>query len=89
VRAVVTRQSLVEKLEATRKAAHDTGQFSAAVAATKEIAILCGLRIERSERGQPGEFEWIEKLTVDELQLLAEGKLDIEAYRGSNTGRLN
>jgi hypothetical protein len=88
-RAVVTRQSLVEKLEATRKAAHDTGQFSAAVAATKEIAILCGLRIERSERGQPGEFEWIEKLTVDELQLLAEGKLDIDAYRGSSTGRLN
>jgi hypothetical protein len=80
---------LVEKLEATRKAAHDAGQFSAAVAATKEIGILCGLRIERSERGQPGEFEWIEKLTVDELQLLAEGKLDIEAYRGSSAGRLN
>jgi hypothetical protein len=29
----------VEKLEATRKAAHDTGQFGAAVSATKEIAI--------------------------------------------------
>jgi hypothetical protein len=56
-RAVVTRQSLVEKLEATRVAADKAGQFSAAVAAAKEIAILCGIRIERSERGQPGEFE--------------------------------
>jgi len=26
-------------------------------AAVKEIGILTGLRIERSERGQPGEFE--------------------------------
>jgi hypothetical protein len=30
---------------------------SAAVAAIKEKGILTGLRVERQERGQPGEFE--------------------------------
>jgi hypothetical protein len=60
----------------------------------REIGVLAGIRIERSERGQPGEFDWLDKLDVNELRLLAEGKLDIEAYRqqdggSSRTGRLN
>jgi hypothetical protein len=59
----------------------EAGQYSAAVAAAKEIAVLLGIRIERSERGGPGEFDWVEKLSVDELQLLADGKLDIASYR--------
>src|SRR5262249_59148240 len=53
-RTAITRQSLVEKLEATRAAAEAAGQYSAAVAATKEIALLLGIRIERSERGGAG-----------------------------------
>jgi hypothetical protein len=93
-RAVITRQSLIEKVEAARLAAMEAGQFSAAVAATKEIGVLAGIRIERSERGQPGEFDWLDKLDVNELRLLAEGKLDIDAYRqqdggSSRPGRLN
>jgi hypothetical protein len=80
-RTAITRQSLVEKIEAARVAAMEAGQFSAAVAAAKEIAVLLGIRIERSERGGPGEFDWVEKLSVDELQLLADGKLDIASYR--------
>ena len=84
---------MIEKVEAARVAAMEAGQFSAAVAAAKEIGVLSGIRIERSERGQPGEFEWLDKLNVEELRLLAEGKLDIEAYRqqegGLRTGRLN
>jgi hypothetical protein len=32
-------------------------QFSAAIAAIKEIGVLTGFRIERRERGSPGEFE--------------------------------
>jgi len=93
-RAVITRHSLIEKVEAARLAAMEAGQFSAAVAATKEIGVLAGIRIERSERGQPGEFDWVDKLDVNELRLLAEGKLDIEAYRqqdggSSRPGRLN
>jgi integrase/recombinase XerD len=59
----------------------DAGQMSAATAAVKEIGVLSGIRIERSERGAPGEFDWIEKLSVDELRLLADGKLDIASFR--------
>ena len=80
-RTAITRQSLVEKLEATRKAADEAGQYSAAVAATKEIGVLLGIRIERSERGGPGEFEWVDRLNLEELRALAKGELDVEAYR--------
>jgi hypothetical protein len=34
----------------------------------------------RWERGMPGEFDWLDKLSVDELRLLADGKLDIASY---------
>jgi phage terminase small subunit len=80
-RAAVTRQSEIEMVQAIRKAAMEANQFSAAVAATKEIGVLSGIRIERSERGAPGEFDWLEKLSIDELRLLADGKLDIASYR--------
>src|SRR5215813_9231841 len=85
-RAAITRQSLIEKAEAIRAAAMKAGQFSAAVAATKEIGVLSGIRIERSERGQPGEFDWLDKLSVEELRLLADGKLDIASYRQGDAG---
>ena len=62
-------------------AATEAKQHSAAIAAIKEIGVLSGIRIERSERGMPGEFDWLEKLSVDELRLLADGKLDIASYR--------
>jgi hypothetical protein len=45
----------------------EAGQISAAVAALKEIGVLSGIRIERSERGAPGEFDWLDRLSVDEL----------------------
>jgi hypothetical protein len=80
-RAVITLHSLIEMAQEARKGAMEVGQFSAAVAATKEIGVLAGIRIERSERGAPGEFDWLDKLSVDELRLLADGKLDIESYR--------
>jgi phage terminase small subunit len=80
-RAVITRQSLIEKAEAIYAKAIKDGQLSAAVAATKEIGVLAGIRIERSERGMPGEFDWVDKLSVDELRLLADGKLDIASFR--------
>src|SRR5262245_44107742 len=55
--------------------------FRRAVAATREIAVLLGMRIERSERGGPGEFDWVDHLNVDELRALAKGELNIEEYR--------
>jgi hypothetical protein len=86
-RAVVTRQSLIEKAEAVYKQALEIGQLGAAVAAAKEIGVLTGIRVERSERGAPGEFDWVEKLTVEELRALARGELDIEAVRQSQQSR--
>jgi phage terminase small subunit len=50
-----------------RRGAMEARQFSAAVAATKEIGILSGIRIERSERGAPGEFDWLETASAQQL----------------------
>jgi hypothetical protein len=86
-RAVVTRQSLIEKAEAIYEQAKEAGQTAAAVSALKEIGVLAGIRIERLERGAPGEFDWVEKLTVEELRALARGELDIEAARQSQQSR--
>jgi hypothetical protein len=51
--------------------------------ALKELGVLSGIRIERSERGSPGQFDWLEKLSVDELRQLAAGELDIAQYQPS------
>jgi hypothetical protein len=59
---------------------------------TKKSRLGSGIRIERSERGAPGEFDWVEKLSIAELQALAEGKLDIASFKdesGSGRSRLN
>jgi hypothetical protein len=48
--------------------AKEAGQTTAAVAALKEIGVLSGIRIERSERGAPGEFDWIENASAEELR---------------------
>jgi hypothetical protein len=55
-RAAITKEALIAKAEEVRVQAMEKGQFSAAVAALKELGILTGLRIERSERGSPHEF---------------------------------
>ena len=38
--------------------------------------MLSGQRIERSERGAPGEFDFLEKLSPEQLELYARGELD-------------
>jgi len=81
--AAITKADLIGMARDIYVLAKKSGQGSAAMAAVKEIGVLSGIRIERSERGQPGEFEWLEKLNTDELRLLADGKLDIDAYRDS------
>ena len=40
------------------------GQFNAAISALKELGVLSGKRIERAERGEPGEFD---HMSDDEL----------------------
>jgi hypothetical protein len=51
--------SLIEMAQEARKAAMEKGQVSAAVAAIKEIGILFGIRVERSESGRPREFDGV------------------------------
>jgi hypothetical protein len=79
-RAVITRQGLITKAEEIRDLALKAGQYSAATQAHKEVGVLSGLRIERAERGGPGDFAWVEGLSVEELQALADGRLDIASY---------
>ena len=80
-RAVVTRQSLIEKAEAIYQQAKEAGQTAAAVSALKEIGVLAGIRIERAERGAPGEFDWLENASEDELRAFIAGETDLSAAK--------
>jgi hypothetical protein len=66
-RLALTRDSLTEMAHEVYVKAMEAGQYSPAIGAVREMGILTGLRIERSERGQPGEFD-----NVSTEQLLAE-----------------
>jgi hypothetical protein len=61
---------LIERADMIFRQAMAAGQFNAAISALKELGVLSGKRIERSERGEPGEFDRLsdEKLreAVDE-----------------------
>lgn len=65
VRAEVTVESLIGEAEEARLLAVKLNNPAAAVAAIREKGVLSGKRIERSERGQPGEFEG---MNADELR---------------------
>jgi len=58
-------ESLIDEAEEVRAAAYKSGQYSPAVAALREKAVLSGHRIEKSEVGVPGEFE---SMQDDELE---------------------
>ena len=77
----MTAEGLINEAEQVRAAAVEAGQFSAAIAAIKEKGVLSGKRVERSERGDPGEFEFLNRLTPEELKLLAAGELDLESFQ--------
>jgi phage terminase small subunit len=66
--AVVTLESLIAEVEEARQLAIAINQPSAAVAAIREKGVLSGKRIERAERGLPGEFADLEAMKPDELR---------------------
>jgi hypothetical protein len=82
-RSTITRTGLIEMAKEVYVQARESGQSAAAVAALKEIGVLSGIRIERSERGHPHEFDWLEKLSVEDLRLLAAGELDVAQFQPS------
>jgi len=55
-RATVTRASLIEECQKICELAVRDGQYSAAVSAVREMGVLSGERVERTEFGRPGEF---------------------------------
>jgi hypothetical protein len=62
---LVIVESLLREAEEVRQRATESKQFSAAIAAIREMIVLSGPRIERREVGQPGAFE---VLSDDELE---------------------
>jgi phage terminase small subunit len=63
-RAKVTAESLVEMAHRTYDGAMEGKQYGAANGSIREMGVLAGVRVERKEIGQPGEFD---HLTDDEL----------------------
>lgn len=82
-RAEVTVESLIAEAEEVRAQALVSGQLSAAVAAIREKGILSGKRIERGERGDPGDFDRLDSGKLREEILREANELGIEL------GRLN
>jgi phage terminase small subunit len=53
----ITLSLLIERADQIYRQAMLAGQFNAAISALKELGVLTGKRVERSERGEPGEFD--------------------------------
>jgi hypothetical protein len=66
-RAAVTVESLIAECDEALALARELRNPTAMVAAIKEKGILSGKRIERSERGERGEFDWIERASDQQL----------------------
>jgi phage terminase small subunit len=79
---VVNAKTLIGKAEAVYQRAYETGQYSAANGAIKEMGVLSGVRIERAEIGGPGEFD---HLSDDELwRLVVERFEQLKAMHEGN-----
>src|SRR5262245_7743443 len=75
VRAEVTTASLIAQAEQVFQAAMAAKQYSAAVSALREKAILAGLRVERKEIGDAGAFANLSEAELDELILVEYARL--------------
>jgi hypothetical protein len=76
-RAAVTVESLIAECDEALALAREMRNPTAMVAAIREKGVLSGKRVERSERGAPGEFDWIENASAEELQAFIADKLGI------------
>jgi hypothetical protein len=55
----ITLAVLIERADQIYRQAMLAGQFNGRISALKELGVLSGKRVERSERGEPGEFDRI------------------------------
>ena len=63
----IDKDYLVSEAERIQRLAEAGGNYQAAMNALKEQGVLTGIRIERQEVGQPGEFQAIEAMSRAEL----------------------
>ena len=77
----VTTESLIAECEEARLMAERLNNPQAVIAAIKEKGVLSGKRIERSEQGEPGEFEGLNEQELAEYigQKMAELGIEIVA----------
>ena len=61
----ITLSLLIEETFSTYRLAKAAGQYGPAATLLKELGVLSGKRVERSERGEPGEFE---RMSDEELR---------------------
>jgi hypothetical protein len=61
----ITLSLLIERADQIYRQAMLAGQFNAAISALKELGVLSGKRVDRSERGEPGEFD---RMSDEELR---------------------
>jgi phage terminase small subunit len=80
----ITQESLIAEAEEIRELAIRDKQYNAALGAVKEKGILSGKRVERTEAGEPGDFDTMNDLEaaqaikkqreeLDKLHKVAEG----------------
>jgi hypothetical protein len=61
----ITLSLLMEETLSTYRLAKAAGQYGPAATLLKELGVLSGKRVERSERGEPGEFD---RMSDEELR---------------------
>ena len=61
----ITLSLQIERADMIFRQAMAAGQFNAANSALKELGVLSGKRVERSERGEPGDFD---RMSDEELR---------------------
>jgi hypothetical protein len=71
----VTTASLIDQAEQVFQAAMAAKQYSPAVSALREKAILAGLRVERKESGDAGAFAHLTEAELDQMILEEYGRL--------------
>ena len=77
----VTTESLIAECEEARLMAIELKQPQSILAAIKEKGVLSGKRIERSETGEPGEFEGMNEQELAEYIGKKMAELGIEIVR--------
>jgi phage terminase small subunit len=80
----ITQESLIAEAEEIRELAIRDKQYNAALGAVKEKGILSGKRVERTEAGEPGDFDTMNDLEAAQAIKKQREELD-RPTQGSGT----